>query len=54
LMLDFDSLTGVAKGNILGNISLYPIPPVGCLEIMVQLIPKCTRDPFQVSYPSTP
>jgi hypothetical protein len=39
-MLDLDSLTGVAKGNILNNISLYSIPPIGCLEIMVHLIPS--------------
>jgi hypothetical protein len=38
-MLDLDSLIGVTKGNILGNISLHPIPPIGCLEIMVHLIP---------------
>jgi hypothetical protein len=40
MMLGLDSLTGVAQGNILGNISLHPIPPIGCLEIMVHLIPS--------------
>jgi hypothetical protein len=38
LMLGFDSLTCIAKSNILGNISLNSIPPMGCLEIMVHLI----------------
>jgi hypothetical protein len=37
-MLGLDPLIGVAKGNILGNISLHPIRPIGCLEIMVHLI----------------
>jgi hypothetical protein len=37
-MLGLDSLTGVAKGNILGNISLHSVPPIGCLEIMIHLI----------------
>jgi hypothetical protein len=37
-MLGFDSLTCIAKSNILGNISLNSIPPMGCLEIMVHLI----------------
>jgi hypothetical protein len=40
LMLGFDSLTGVAKGNILDNISLYPVPPIGWLETVVHLIPS--------------
>jgi hypothetical protein len=35
LILALDSLTGVTKGNI----SLHPMPPIGCLEIMVHLIP---------------
>jgi hypothetical protein len=39
-MLSLDSLTGIAKGNILGNISLHSIPLIGCLEIMVHLIPS--------------
>jgi hypothetical protein len=39
-MLNLDSLTGVTKGNILGNISLHSIPPIGFLEIMVHLIPS--------------
>jgi hypothetical protein len=38
-MLYFDHLTGVAKSNILGNISLHTIPPISCHEIMVHLIP---------------
>jgi hypothetical protein len=38
-MLSFDSLTSVTKGNILGNISLHTVPPIGGLEIMVHLIP---------------
>jgi hypothetical protein len=37
-MLDFDSLTSVAKGNILGNISLHTVPPISDLVIMVHLI----------------
>jgi hypothetical protein len=40
LMLDFDSLTCVAKSNIHGNMSLNSVPPIGCLEIMVLLIPS--------------
>jgi hypothetical protein len=39
-MLDLDSLTSVAKGNILGNVSLHTIPPISGLEIMVHLIPS--------------
>jgi hypothetical protein len=39
LMLSLSSLTVVAKGNILGNISLHSIPLIGCLEISVHLIP---------------
>jgi hypothetical protein len=39
-MLDLDSLTGVTKGNILDNISFHSIPPIGCLEIMLHLIPS--------------
>jgi hypothetical protein len=39
-MLGFDSLTGVAKSNILGDISLHTIPPISGLEIMVDLIPS--------------
>jgi hypothetical protein len=38
-MLDLDSLTGVTKGNILGNISLHSVPPIGFLEVLVHLIP---------------
>jgi hypothetical protein len=39
-MLDLDSLRGVAKSNILGNIPLHNIPPISCLEITVHLIPS--------------
>jgi hypothetical protein len=39
-MLDFNSLASVAKGNILGNISLHTIPPIGCLEVIVHLFPS--------------
>jgi hypothetical protein len=39
-MLGFDSLTSVAKGNILGNVSLHTVPPISGLEIMVHLIPS--------------
>jgi hypothetical protein len=40
LMLGIDSLIGIAKGNIFGNISLHSVPPRGCLEIMIHLIPS--------------
>jgi hypothetical protein len=40
LMLGFDSLTSVAKSNILGNVTLHTVPPISGLEIMVQLIPS--------------
>jgi hypothetical protein len=39
-MLDLDSLTGIAKSDILGDISLHTIPPISDLEIMVHLIPS--------------
>jgi hypothetical protein len=39
-MLGFDSLSGVAKSNLLGNVSLHSTPPIGCLEVMVHLIPS--------------
>jgi hypothetical protein len=39
-MLHFHSLTSVAKGNILSNVSLHTIPPIIVLEIMVHLIPS--------------
>jgi hypothetical protein len=39
-MLDLDSLTGIAKSDILGDISLHTIPPISDLEIMVLLIPS--------------
>jgi hypothetical protein len=37
-MLGFDSLTNVAKSNILSNVSLHAIPPISGLEIMVHII----------------
>jgi hypothetical protein len=37
-MLGFDSLTSVAKGNILSNIPFRTVPPISGLEIMVHLI----------------
>jgi hypothetical protein len=40
LMLGLDSMIGVAKSNILGNIYLYSVPPIGCHEIVVHLIPS--------------
>jgi hypothetical protein len=40
LMFSLDSLTSVAKSNVLGNISLHSIPPISGLEIMVHLIPS--------------
>jgi hypothetical protein len=39
-MLGFDSLTCVAKGNILSNVSFHPVPPISGFEIMVHLIPN--------------
>jgi hypothetical protein len=39
-MLGLDSLIGVAKSNILGNIPLHTVPPISGLEIMVHLIPS--------------
>jgi hypothetical protein len=39
-MISLDSLTCVAKSNMLGNISLHFIPPISGLEIMVHLIPS--------------
>jgi hypothetical protein len=40
LMFSLDSLTSVAKSNILGYVSLHSIPPISVLEIMVHLIPS--------------
>jgi hypothetical protein len=37
-MFGLDSLTSVAKGYILGNVSLHSIPPISGLEIVVHLI----------------
>jgi hypothetical protein len=59
-MLDFDSLTSVAKANTLGNVSLHTVPPISGLEIMVHLIPseiewnKQTHVLHEVSYPLIP
>jgi hypothetical protein len=39
-MFSLDLLTSVTKSNILGNISLHSIPPIGDLEIVVHLIPS--------------
>jgi hypothetical protein len=39
-MFGLDSLTSVAKSNILGNVSLNSIPRISGLEIMVHLIPS--------------
>jgi hypothetical protein len=39
-MFSFDSLTSVAKSNILGNVPLHTIPPISGLQIMVHLIPS--------------
>jgi hypothetical protein len=39
-MLGFDSLTSVAKSNILSNISLRTIPPISGLKITVHCIPS--------------
>jgi hypothetical protein len=39
-MLDLDSLTCVAKSNILDNIPLHFVAPIDCLDIMVYLIPS--------------
>jgi hypothetical protein len=40
MLIGLDFLTSVTKGNILDNISLHSIPPIGCIEIMVHLIPS--------------
>jgi hypothetical protein len=40
LMLSLDSLTSIAKTNILGNVPLHTISPISYLEIMVHLIPS--------------
>jgi hypothetical protein len=39
-MFSLDSMTSVAKSNILGSISLHSIPPIGGLEIVAHLIPS--------------
>ena len=39
-MLGFNSLSDVAKSNILDNVSLHTILPISGLEIMVHLIPS--------------
>jgi hypothetical protein len=59
-MFSLDSLTSVAKSNILGDVSLHSIPPISGLEIMVHLIPpmdewnKQTHALHKVSFPSIP
>jgi hypothetical protein len=53
-MLDLKFLTGVAKGNILGNISLYSIPPIGTSYSFQDEWNKWTHEPSEVSYPSIP
>jgi hypothetical protein len=58
-MFSLDSLTSVAKSNILSNISLHSIPPISGLEIMLHLISldewnKQTHALHKVSYASTP
>jgi hypothetical protein len=40
LMFSLNSLTSVTKSNILSKVSLYTIPPISDLEIMVHLIPS--------------
>jgi hypothetical protein len=40
LMLGLDSLIGVTKFNMLGNVSLHSVPPIDFLQIMVHLIPS--------------
>jgi hypothetical protein len=40
LILGLDSVISVAKSNILSNISLHSVPSIGCLEVMVHLIPS--------------
>jgi hypothetical protein len=40
LMFSFNSLTSVAKSNIIGNVSLHTIPPISGLEIVAYLIPS--------------
>jgi hypothetical protein len=39
-MFSLDSLTRVAKSNILDNTSVNSIPPISGLEIMVHLVPS--------------
>jgi hypothetical protein len=39
-MLSLDSLIGLANGNILGDISLFSVPPISCFEIIVHPIPS--------------
>jgi hypothetical protein len=39
-MLGFDSLTGIAKSDIISNIPLHFIPLITGLEIMIHLIPS--------------
>jgi hypothetical protein len=39
-MLSLDVMTRATKSNILGNVSLYTVPPISSLEIMAHLIPS--------------
>jgi hypothetical protein len=39
-MFSLNSLTSVAKSNILRNVTLHSTPPISGLEIMVHLIPS--------------
>jgi hypothetical protein len=39
-MFSLHSLTSITKSNILTNISLHSIPPIGGHEIMAHLIPS--------------
>jgi hypothetical protein len=39
-MFSLDSLTSVAKSNIVGIVSLHSIPPICGIETMVHLIPS--------------
>jgi hypothetical protein len=37
-MISFDSLTSVANGNILSNVSLHTVPPISGLEILRYMV----------------
>jgi hypothetical protein len=53
-MLRLDSLIGVAKGNILINISLHSVPPIGTSYSFLDEWNKQTHEPLEVSYSLTP